>query len=200
MLQNLLPKNLPNLQNSQDFKKELNLISENLIKDNFTPQQKNTLLNRLIILTLFSSAALLGLSYLNFNIHTQRNSLNEKIQSINSKYESINLEINNLEESSMKLAQYENSKKSRISRQDYFFFLSNISKILKSEVMVLYDYTHETESTKFRIIYNSENEKILKDVQEYIQRTNKVSNFKSTVALVEGKNFQYSLEGIFNER
>ena len=88
MLQNLLPKNLPNLQNNQDLKKELNLITEKLTNDNFTLQQKNTILNRLIILTLFSSAGLLTLSYLNFSSQAQKNVLNERIQTINSKNES----------------------------------------------------------------------------------------------------------------
>ena len=200
MLQNLLPKNLPNLQNNQDLKKELNLITEKLTNDNFTLQQKNTILNRLIILTLFSSAGLLTLSYLNFNSQSQKNVLNERIQTINSKNESITLEINNLAEGSLKLAQYDNAEKNRVSRKEFFFFLSNISRILSNETIVRYDYKHDIGVTKFNIIYNSQNEKILNELQEYILRNGNVSNLKNTVVIVEGKTFQYSLTGDFNER
>ena len=121
-------------------------------------------------------------------------------EEINSKNESITLEINNLAEGSLKLAQYDNAEKNRVSRKEFFFFLSNISRILSNETIVRYDYKHDIGVTKFNIIYNSQNEKILSELQEYILRNGKVSNLKNTVVIVEGKTFQYSLTGDFNER
>jgi hypothetical protein len=200
MLQNLLPKNLPNLQNNPELKKELNLISENLTKDNYTPQQKNEMLNRLIILTVVTSSILLALTYLNFTNSSQAGPLNEKIQNINNKYESINLEITNLEESSLKLSQYENAKLSKISRKDFFFFLSNISRILQNEVVVLYDYTHEIGSTNFKIIYNSDNQDTENQIKDFIQKNSKIKNFKSNSVEFEGKTLQYTIEGVYDER
>ena len=200
MLQNLLPKNLPNLQNNPELKKELNLISENLIKDSYTPQQKNEMLNRLIILTVFTSSILLALTYLNFTNTSQASPLNEKIQNINNKYESINLEITNLEDSSLKLSQYENAKLNKISRKDFFFFLSNITRILQNEVIVLYDYTHEIGSTDFKIIYNSNNEEIENQIKDFVQKNSKIKNFKSNSLEFEGATLQYTIEGTFNER
>jgi hypothetical protein len=200
MLQNLLPKNLPNLQNNPELKKELNLISENLTKDNYTPQQKNEMLNRLIILTVVTSSILLALTYLNFTNSSQAGPLNEKIQNINNKYESINLEITNLEESSLKLSQYENAKLSKISRKDFFFFLSNISRMLQNEVVVLYDYTHEIGSTNFKIIYNSDNQDTENQIKDFIQKNSKIKNFKSNSVEFEGKTLQYTIEGVYDER
>ena len=200
MLQNLLPKNLPNLQNNPELKKELNLISENLTKDNYTPQQKNEMLNRLIILTVVTSSILLALTYLNFTNSSQAGPLNEKIQNINNKYESINLEITNLEESSLKLSQYENAKLNKISRKDFFFFLSNISRMLQNEVVVLYDYTHEIGSTNFKIIYNSDNQDTENQIKDFIQKNSKIKNFKSNSVEFEGKTLQYTIEGVYDER
>jgi len=200
MLQNLLPKNLPNLQNNLDLKKELNLISENLKKDNYTPQQKNVMVNRLLFLTVVTSSILLSLTYLNYNNSTQASPLNEKIQNINNRYESINLEITNLEESTLKLSQYENAKLSKISRKDFFFFLTNINRILNKEIIVLYEHTHENASTNFKIIYNSSNKEIFNQIKDFIQKNSNVSNFKSDTVVFEGTTLQYIIEGTFNER
>jgi len=205
MLQNLLPKNLPNLLNKSNFQKELNLITE-VTKDNIPTNSVDGLTNKFLLLTAVISSGLISVTYLNYQFTNSKIELQNLENRISSRYEDLFLKTRNLPEINKRFEAYSNAKNTKARNLYIFEFLDKISTFLQSEELVKIEILPEiVEGAKsgknfVTLIYNSTNLSIMETITQSLKNETRFKNLQTEKILIENENYQFVIKGELYER
>jgi hypothetical protein len=205
MLQNLLPKNLPNLLDKSNFQKELNLIIE-VTKDNIPTSSVESLTNKLLFLTAVISCGLISVTFLNYQFIGSKIETQNLESRVSSRFEDLSLKTRELPEVNRRFQQYTNAQQSKTKNLYVFEFLDEVSSYLKDEELVKVEISSEenieikTGKNFLTFIYNSRNTSIINSIVEAISSEANFKNLQTEKILIEDDLYQYVIKGELYER
>lgn len=201
MIPNLQLKNLLNLQNNS--KTITNLIPQDLLNDNYTPDQNKNLMNFILAISVALGSITLAMSYLNYQKKNQLAEINKDLNSI--------LEVTEARISTKETYQERINTLNKINevsgqKRNFSNFFNDIYEILnfsKDEnlVSLRYEYLDKTRIS-FVLVVNSQKSTLFDEIRSLTQMKTELSEITllNKIKLEDGSGYQYEIKGLYGSR
>jgi hypothetical protein len=201
MIPNLQLKNLLNLQNKS--KTITNLIPQDLLNDNYTPDQNKNLMNFILAISLALGSITLAISYLNYQKKNQLAEINKELNSI---FEVTEARISTKETYQERINTLYKIKEVSGQKRNFSNFFNDIYEILnfsKNEnlVSLKYEYLDKTR-VSFVLIVNSQKSTLFDEIRSLTQMKTELSEVTllNKIKLEGGAGYQYEIKGLYGSR
>jgi len=201
MIPNLQLKNLLNLQNNS--KTITNLIPQDLLNDNYTPDQNKNLMNFILAISLALGSITLAISYLNYQKKNQLAEINKELNSI---FEVTEARISTKETYQERINTLNKITEVSGQKRNFSNFFNDIYEILnfsKNEnlISLKYEYLDKTR-VSFVLIVNSQKSTLFDEIRSLTQMKTELSEVTllNKIKLEGEAGYQYEIKGLYGSR
>lgn len=201
MIPNLQLKNLLNLQNNSY--KQPNLITEDLIKDNFTDNQKTNIENFILTISICVGAILIVFSYLNMKNREKLKSINDGVTISLSSISTLAGDNYSYQNKINALNKIKSLSQNSTKYSGFFNEVTKLFELLKNQTLILFEYSKPSkESFAFKLVVNSTREDLFNESKKIIDSNTKIKNFtmNGKVKVENSKEYQYTFTGEYDGR